>query len=279
MIHRERSDSSDSSPPAGADLPAGAPPDFSGDFVPYSTQFDRSVHSIRCIQMRRNPCTLLLSILVLLVTAVGHSQEIGFRWERSDRTPDGWMNGIGSSFNVGLTSDSVILMTTPEGLFRIVEQNEDGIISHVAELINPDVDGYFLGSIGERIYLKREGGNEVWASSDNGLSWERIIAYAPYNAVEIIGDGSVEGSKIVTYDPDGDNLVISSPTGQRLSTRKLPIRQWGLAASPAGILYIWEINPGMNDQILRSHDYGSTWISVALDGLGGGPPLLLSVCR
>src|SRR5690606_31872932 len=98
-------------------------------------------------------------------------------------------------------------------------------------------------------------------------SWEQIIAYAPYNAVEIIGDGSIDGSKIVTYDPNADNLIFSSPTGQPLSTRKLPIRQWGLAASPAGVLYIWEINPGMNDQILRSHDLGNTWISVALDGL------------
>ena len=225
---------------------------------------------------------LLLSPLFLFFPAVGQSQGLDFHWERTDRTADGWMNGTGSEFDVAMTPGGVPLVSTPEGIFRIVEQTGSAPPEYVAELVTREPGGEFIGTIGERIYLKRGGNDplwtstdaglswgqtsEIWTSSDDGLSWERIIAEVSLDHITVVDNGSSTGSGIVAYDPEAVRLIIFSPTGQPLESRTVPIRPWGITASSSGAVYMWRKDAGMN-RLFRSDNLGASWTRTANDGL------------
>ena len=242
------------------------------------------------MQMRRLYSLLLLS-LFLIHSPDGLCQESEFRWERTDRTTDGWMGGIDSDADMAITPGGVTLIAASEGIFRIVERTEQGITGHYAELINREINGpiSFLGTIDERIYLLRTDGqsartstdggatwrpgSEVWASSNDGVTWELIIAEVDISHVTLVDDGSTAGSGITAYDAESDSLLVFDPTGRQIATRRLPFEQGedfpspqGMLASPSGLLYFWD-EYDATTPIFRSSDLGATWERTEQRGL------------
>lgn len=208
---------------------------------------------------------------------------------RTGRLTDGWMGGIESDADVAVTPDGVTLVGSSEGIFRIVERTEGGVTEHYAELINREIEGpfSFIGTIGERIYLWRKDGNsrhastddgitwgrgnEVWMSSDNGRTWELIIAEVDIDHVTVADGGSISSSAITAYDREADSLLVFDPLGRHIATRSLPFPRGRsfpfpeMIASPSGLLYIWE-EIDETTPIFRSSDLGETWVLTAQAG-------------
>ena len=139
---------------------------------------------------------LLLSPLFLFTAPAGWAQGVDFHWERTDRTADGWMNGTGSVFDIAMTPGGVILMSTPEGIFRIVEQTVGGTTDYVAEFVIPEIEGTML------VY-SADGGSRSWHSAvDAGLRNRKITTYA-VNDRGVIVAGTVRGGLYRTVGPSG----------------------------------------------------------------------------